>query len=447
MAGQVLLAYEVHAVAQRGDQHHVARSVQADQLLERQRAVVVVHRRPVHRGVLAVHLAHQLVDALLERAVRSHVLARRDGDQHEHHSPLPFGVLVEERVERVQPFGDALRVVQPLHRQHHLAALVPLLGRQRLHRRLHFRRARGVAIARVVDAERERVHLHHASVHRQRAARVLDARHASAAGQEMAHVVVGMEADEVGSQHAADDLVAPRQRAERLVVGEGDVQEEPDGRIRQRLAQHRRKQHEVVVLDPQRVAGARFGQRCLAEPFVHAPVGLPFFFVEACELGEPVEQRPDGRVGEALVVGFGVAVVQEHRAAIALVERRGQPGALVVAHARVRVGPADPEVAVLLVQGAQARGQAAHAALELEAAFAVVLEAVGQPVRHDDQPPGLGRGNAARIGLRAPGDRVLLPREVDAREGKGERRVAQKGRRGAVSVWHGSPPLLSFLPL
>ena len=263
----------------------------------------------------------------------------------------------------------------------------------------------------------------------------------------MAHVVVGMEADEVGSQHAADDLVAPRQRAERLVVGEGDVQEEPDGRIRQRLAQHRRKQHEVVVLDPQRVAGARFGQRCLAEPFVHAPVGLPFFFVEACELGEPVEQRPDGRVGEALVVGFGVAVVQEHRAAIALVERRGQPGALVVVHARIRVGPADPEVAVLLVQGAQARGQAAHAALELEAAFAVVFEAVGQPVRHDDQPPGLGRGNAARIGLRAPGDRVLLPREVDAREGKGERRVAQKRRRGEMSVWHGSPPLLSFLPL
>ena len=86
-----------------------------------------------------------------------------------------------------------------------------------------------------------------------------------------------------------------------------------------------------------------------------------------------MEQRPDGRVGEALVVGFGVAVVQEHRAAIALVERRGQPGALVVVHARIRVGPADPEVAVLLVQGAQARGQAAHAALELEAAFAVVF--------------------------------------------------------------------------
>ena len=233
----------------------------------------------------------------------------------------------------------------------------------------------------------------------------------------MAHVVVGMEADEVGSQHAADDLVAPRQRAERLVVGEGDVQEEPDGRIRQRLAQHRRQQHEVVVLDPQRVAGARFGQHCLAEPFVHAPVGLPFFFVEACELGEPVEQRPDGRVGEALVVGFGVAVVQEHRAAIALVERRGQPGALVVVHARIRVGPTDPEVAVLLVQGAQARGQAAHAALELEAAFAVVFETVGQPVRHDDQPPGLGRDDAARVMLRAPSCRALFPGAVDAREG------------------------------
>ena len=218
----------------------------------------------------------------------------------------------------------------------------------------------------------------------------------------MAHVVVGMEADEVGSQHAADDLVAPRQRAERLVVGEGDVQEEPDGRIRQRLAQHRRQQHEVVVLDPQRVARARFCQCYLAESFVHAPVCLPFFLVEAGELGEPVEQRPDGRVGEALVVGFGVAVVQEHRAAIALVERRGQSGAL---------------VAVLLVQRAQARGQAAHAALELEAAFAVVLEAVGQPVRHDDQPPGLGRDDAARVMLRAPSCRALFPGAVDAREG------------------------------
>ena len=90
---------------------------------------------------------------------------------------------------------------------------------------------------------------------------------------------------------------------------------------------------------------------------------------------------------------------------------------LVAAGAALRVGPADPEVAVLLVQGAQARGQAAHAALELEAAFAVVFETVGQPVRHDDQPPGLGRDDAARVMLRAPSCRALFPGAVDAREG------------------------------
>ena len=159
VAGKVFLAHEVHAVAQRRDQHDVARGVQADQPLEGQRAVVVVHGRPVHGGVLAVDEPHQLVHLLLQGGVRRHVLARRHRYQHQHHAAAPLREAVQERVEGQQAFGDALGIVQPLHRQHELAALVPLLLSQFRHQAAHRREARGVAVATVVDAQRERVHL------------------------------------------------------------------------------------------------------------------------------------------------------------------------------------------------------------------------------------------------------------------------------------------------
>ena len=76
LGGYVLLGHEVHAVAQGCDERHVGDTVHGGQLLEGEAVVEVAHRRPVHRGVLAVDRADLLVDARLQFGVASHVVAR-----------------------------------------------------------------------------------------------------------------------------------------------------------------------------------------------------------------------------------------------------------------------------------------------------------------------------------------------------------------------------------
>ena len=82
-------------------------------------------------------------------------------------------------------------------------------------------------------------------------------------------------------------------------------------------------------------------------------------------------------------------LVEKHRTAVVLAERLRQPGAPLLVHACIGVCPTDPKVAVLLVQGSQACGEASHAAFEGVPARAVVFEPVGEAIRHDDEPPGL----------------------------------------------------------
>ena len=75
VAGKVLFADEVHPVAQGRHEHDVTDGIEACQSIERKRSIVVVHRGPVHCGMLAVDEANQLVDLLLERPVRCNIFA------------------------------------------------------------------------------------------------------------------------------------------------------------------------------------------------------------------------------------------------------------------------------------------------------------------------------------------------------------------------------------
>ena len=290
-----------------------------------------------------------------------------------------------------QALGHALRVVQPLHGEHDLAALVAGAFGEAGAGGLRGRLLRGAAEPLVVYPQRKRVGLHQPSLHAHRARAVLQPRDAPAAGKEMPHVVVGVEPHEVGAQHAAHALGAPRQHAERLVVGEGDVQEKPHVRPRQGRAHERGQEHEVVVLYPHRVARPRHCRHGVAKPLVHAHVGLPRLLVEAGALGKPVEQRPQRGVREPLVVQRGVFFVQVYRHAGALGQRRvdAHGGGRVVFLAVLR--PSYPEVARALVQRPERAGQPSCAAREGDPARPVHVHAVGQAVRHDDLPVGRGR--------------------------------------------------------
>ena len=59
---------------------------------------------------------------------------------------------------------------------------------------------------------------------------ILKPEHPLAAGEEVARVLEDVEADQVGVEHAADELFTHRDRAEDLGRGERGVEKEPDAR-------------------------------------------------------------------------------------------------------------------------------------------------------------------------------------------------------------------------
>ena len=94
-------------------------------------------------------------------------------------------------------------------------------------------------------------------------------------GPEVLEVEMGLEGDEVGAEQAAQDLVPVGQDAERLRGRERDVEEEADARLGGHVADEARQQHQVVVVDPHRVAGLEVLEDGVAEAAVGGDVGRP----------------------------------------------------------------------------------------------------------------------------------------------------------------------------
>ena len=66
----------------------------------------------------------------------------------------------------------------------------------------------------------------------------------------MAREVGGLEADEIGSEHALEQLGADGKTSEDLRGREGDVHEEADASIREGRTNHVRDEHQMVVVHP-----------------------------------------------------------------------------------------------------------------------------------------------------------------------------------------------------
>jgi hypothetical protein len=64
-----------------------------------------------------------------------------------------------------------------------------------------------------------------------------------------------MKSDQVRSEEAIEQPLAPRQQPEDLRGGKGDVEEEADPSVGDPLAQHPRDEHELVVVDPDEITG------------------------------------------------------------------------------------------------------------------------------------------------------------------------------------------------
>ena len=81
--GDVLLGDQVHAVAQRRDEHDVGGEVQRDHLLAREAVVQVADRLVADRAVVAVDAADRQLDLVAQLHVGLDPLAAGAGDLHE----------------------------------------------------------------------------------------------------------------------------------------------------------------------------------------------------------------------------------------------------------------------------------------------------------------------------------------------------------------------------
>jgi hypothetical protein len=166
---------------------------------------------------------------------------------------------------------------------------------------------------------------------------------------EVAGVRGALEADHVGAEQALDDLRAPGQLRVDAVGREGDVVEEADREVGAQFPQHLGHELQLVVLHPHRGAGGRRLGARVGEALVDLDVALPPLAVVGGLGDDVVVERPEGVVGEALVVLLELLGAEVHRDdPDAVAEKRvervvgdprpADPGALVGAHDRLEGG-------------------------------------------------------------------------------------------------------------
>ena len=152
-----------------------------------------------------------------------------------------------------------------------------------------------------VDADRVDADAHAPAVDLEPVGLRVDAQDPQARRAEVARVVADLEADVVGAEHAAEQLLACRQEPVDLRGRERRVQEEADREPRLARAQHRGHEHEVEVVDPDPRVGLAVSEDRVGEALVDVDVALPCLGRDAQPVREVVEERPERVVADAVV--------------------------------------------------------------------------------------------------------------------------------------------------
>ena len=210
---------------------------------------------------------------------------------------------------------------------------------------------------------------------------------AQAGVDEVLPVLVRLEADHVRAQHPVDELVAPREAGEELRGRKRDVQEEADRLQRAVAPEQGRQAGQLVVVDPEERVGRRNLERALGEALVGGVVVAPPAAVDDDVVDEPVAERPQRAVREAVVVVLDLGLAQGDRD-----ELGGQVGQRVRHVGRAAVPP-DPEAGPGVERGTERADEPA------------VSRAPAIPRLHDREP----------VRDRDDRGRALLDRRLQAR--------------------------------
>lgn len=165
-----------------------------------------VDRHPVDGSESAVDATDKLIDGRAEVLVLLDVLPRRNGDLDKDDLSDPLGVLLEEDLHGVELLRDTLDVVETVDTDDELDALEATAeGRDAL---LNFLLLEGLVELARLDTDRERADRGVAADELDAVRGALEAEKARARRDEVAGVVVGVEADEVAVEDTEEDLAA-----------------------------------------------------------------------------------------------------------------------------------------------------------------------------------------------------------------------------------------------
>ena len=396
-------------------------------------------RHVADRAEAAVDPADDAVRRRAQLLVLGHVGARRHGDLQQADLADHLGVLLEQRLDREQLLRDALDVVEPVDAEQHLHPVE--LRLQLGDPRAHLWALDAALEALRVDADREGVDAHRVALDAAalrigerpvprdvpRAQRDVPAEQVGARVQEVARVLVDVEAEEVGAEQPLQELAPHRQHPEDLRRRPRRVQEPADAQPRLTLAQQAGQQHQVVVVHPHHVLGARNRRDGVGKLGVGQAVRLPLLLLEAggalLALGrarDVVEERPEHVVAEAVVVAARERLVEEDGHAAA---PQHVPAHLLHLLGRrvLQVGPPHPDAPHVL-DAEERRDHPTRRHRELELPARPALDRDRQPIgnHHDPRRGALPEVEARGVlrllqhvhVLARGGDRVR-PREVE----------------------------------
>src|SRR6266571_1136640 len=221
---------------------------------------------------------------------------------------------LEEPAERLELLRDALRVIEAGNREEELRRPEGLAEpRDRADRRRSDRRG-GERLD--VDPQGEDVGLDDAVFRGDRPDATLIAETAPHAPDERAHVIVRVEPDEVGAEHASEEIAVPRKETEDVVRRERDMKEESDPSVGGALADHLRHEEQLVVVNPYDVIRAERVNDLVGEAPVHLAVRGPLRRRVARVRREGMEQGPQRPVREPGIEGPRELAGQEDGMAI-----------------------------------------------------------------------------------------------------------------------------------
>src|SRR5713226_10102759 len=244
--GDELLGHEVHPVMQGGDHAEVGVAIERPDVPMLVMALEVDDGPPAPRLERAIDPLHGRLHLRLELLVAPDGAAARRRELDEDEALAIFGESLEEPPDGEEPLGDPLGVVEPLHSHTHELRRNTELREQLLPR----------GLGRIVDeggghADGERLDGGGVRPSIDREVLPVDAslHHALHGLQKIIAEILGVEADEVGPQHAAQEILLPGTDAERFVVRPRDVPEDGRARIGAWRLDEGGQEREVIVLD------------------------------------------------------------------------------------------------------------------------------------------------------------------------------------------------------